>query len=137
MLEVPSPVGYGWEIIPDELNGDSLDIKWMSCKSAPDEVSRIKTDTKWSPSLQIISFINCFFDRHFSCFLWRKKIINKKKKNKAKRCKRLKNITKSNDTLVKRLLMLKNELIFDIPMLCLYALWCRSYFNEIEEENLL
>ena len=41
-----SPVGYGWEIIPDELNGDSLDIKWLSCKSAPDEVSRIKIYTK-------------------------------------------------------------------------------------------
>ena len=48
-----------------------------------------------------------------------------------------KKITKSNDTLVKRLLILKNELIFDIPLLCLYALWFRSYFNEIEEQNLL
>ena len=37
--EMPSLVGYGWEMLPDELNGDSLDIKWMSCKSAPDEVS--------------------------------------------------------------------------------------------------
>ena len=67
---------------------------------------------------------------------------NKKKQNKKKRTRQrgvnvYKNITKSNDTLVKRLLMLKNELIFDIPMLCLYALWFCSYFNEIEEENLL
>ena len=44
--EVPSPAGYGWEMLPDELNGDSLDITWMSCKSAPDEVSRIKIYTK-------------------------------------------------------------------------------------------
>ena len=33
-----------------------------------------------------------------------------------------KNIIKSNDTLVKPLQILKNELIFDIPILCLYAL---------------
>ena len=44
--EVPSPVGYGWEMLLDELNGDSLDTKWMSCKSAPDEESRIKIYTK-------------------------------------------------------------------------------------------
>ena len=48
-----------------------------------------------------------------------------------------KNITKSNDTLVKHLLIVKNELIFDIPLLCLYALWFCSYFNDIEKENLL
>ena len=29
--------------------------------------------------------------------------------------------------------MLKNELIFDTPMLCLYALWFRIYFNDIEK----
>ena len=46
-----------------------------------------------------------------------------------------KNITKSKETLVKRLLILKNELIFDIPMLCLYALWFRSYFNDIEKKT--
>ena len=67
---------------------------------------------------------------------------NKKKAKQKKRTRQrgvnvYKNITKSNDTLVKRLLMLKNELIFDIPMLCLYVVWFRSYFNEIEEENLL
>ena len=48
-----------------------------------------------------------------------------------------KNITKLSDTLVKRLLILKNELIFDIPMICLHAIWFCSYFNDIEEENLL
>ena len=62
---------------------------------------------------------------------------NNKKKTRQRDVNIYKNITKSNDTLVKQLLILKNELIFDIPMLCLYALWCRSYFNEIEEENLL
>ena len=45
MPEVPSPVGYGWEMLLNEINVDSLDIKWMSCKSAPDE-SRIKIYTK-------------------------------------------------------------------------------------------
>ena len=44
--EVPSLVGYGREMLLDELNGDSLDTKWMSCKSAPDEESRIKIYTK-------------------------------------------------------------------------------------------
>ena len=48
-----------------------------------------------------------------------------------------KNIIKSNDTLVKPLQILKNELIFDIPILCLYALWFCSYFNDIAKENLL
>ena len=44
--EVPSPVGYGREMLLDELNGDSLETKWISCKSAPDEESRIKIYTK-------------------------------------------------------------------------------------------
>ena len=77
----------------------------------------------------MISFINCFFDRHF-CFLWRKI-----KKTRQRGVNVYKNITKSNNMLVKQLLM-KNELIFDISMLCLYALWFRRYFNDIEKENL-
>ena len=48
-----------------------------------------------------------------------------------------KNIIKSNDTLAKPLQILKNELIFDIPILCLYTLWFCSYFNDIAKENLL
>ena len=48
-----------------------------------------------------------------------------------------KNIIKSNDTLVKPLQILKNELIFDIPILCLYALRFCSYFNDIAKENFL
>ena len=34
--DVPPPVGNGWEQSSDE-DGDLI-IKWMSCKSAPDEV---------------------------------------------------------------------------------------------------
>ena len=30
--EVSSLIGCGWEMLPDEPNSDSLDIKWMSCK---------------------------------------------------------------------------------------------------------
>ena len=59
------PVGSGWEMLLDEFKADSLDMKWMSCKSAPDEVNRIKIYTKRNPFLQFISFISCFFDRHF------------------------------------------------------------------------
>ena len=44
--EVPSTVRYGWEMLPDELNGESVDIKWTSCKAAPDEVSLINIYTK-------------------------------------------------------------------------------------------
>ena len=77
----------------------------------------------------MISFINCFFDRHF-CFLWRKI-----EKTRQRGVNVYKNITKSNNMLVKQLLM-KNELIFDVSMLGLYALWFRRYFNDIEKENL-
>ena len=64
-------------------------------------------------------------------------IEENKKKYQGRGINISKNITKSNDTLVKRLLIVKNELIFDIPMLCLYALWFCSYFNDIEKKNLL
>ena len=59
-----------------------------------------------------------------------------KKKTRQRGVNLCSNITKSNNILVKRLLR-KNELIFDIPVLCLYALWFRSYFNDIEKKNLL
>ena len=62
---------------------------------------------------------------------------NKKKITRQRGVNVYKNITKSKETLVKRLLILKNELIFDIPMICLHAIWFCSYFNDIEEENLL
>ena len=62
---------------------------------------------------------------------------NKKKITRQRGVNVYKNITKSKETLVKRLLILKNELIFDIPMICLHAIWFCGYFNDIEEENLL
>ena len=62
---------------------------------------------------------------------------NKKKITRQRDVNVQKNITKLSDALVKRLLILKNELIFDIPMICLHAIWFCSCFNDIEEENLL